>query len=181
MRQVGIEASGILNPDFSGCLGKLIKTFHHANSHTKLFDALASVSQNTLHADLVQVLEYSNDERACVLRDRRGFSKDLYSRARVPAGLVSQAGRAMLDPQAEPIALTDFHAAHDYSDDPLLVHCGARSGFAVKVLLSSTERSRQRTVSPRRDARDEDPVPPSSYCNSCRHCRRSKSSRRVSK
>ena len=95
--------------------------------------AVAAVVAVALSADLVQVLEYIPAEETFVLRSGRGFSEALHDQARVKGGLLSQAGRAMLDPLAQPVSLKDFREPHDWADDELVVEHGARGGIAVKV------------------------------------------------
>jgi GAF domain-containing protein len=57
----------------------------------------------------------------------------------VPAGLLSQAGRAMLDPTGRVVELEDVSNPHDWTDDELVIGHGARSGIAVKVEVAGRE------------------------------------------
>lgn len=119
--------------DVDGRVGGLAEVSHHARSRTELFGTFVAEVAGRLLADLVQILEYVPREAAFVLRAGHGFSENLYGRARVPAGLLSQAGRALLDPAARPVSLCDFSAPHDWADDELVAGHGARSGLTVKV------------------------------------------------
>ncbi|MGF1473896.1 MAG: GAF domain-containing protein [Rubrobacteraceae bacterium] len=68
-----------------------------------------------------------------MLRAGRGFPQEIYGQARVPGGLLSQAGRAVLDPYGRPVVIDDFSKPHDWADEDLSVAHGARSGIAVKI------------------------------------------------
>ena len=114
-------------------LGALAEISHHSPGLPELLAAFADIVTRALRADLAQILEYDEAERSFVLRAGQGFPKELYDEARVPAGLLSQAGRALLDPGGRPVSLEDFSRHHDYADDALVTERGARSGVAVKV------------------------------------------------
>lgn len=114
-------------------LRRLTETLHRANCRNELFETWAGNLARALSADLVEVLELITDNGDLLLRSGKGFPEDLYGRARVPGALLSQAGRAMLDPQGEPVVLDDFSSAHDWIQDHLVVSQGAKSGMAVKV------------------------------------------------
>lgn len=119
-----------------GRLKALISISHHARSQAELFRAFSAEVACGLSADLTQLLEYVPDRGNLVLRAGHGFQGGFNEgdgRATVPAGLLSQAGRAMLDPEGLPVALEDFSSPHDWADDALLRGRGARSGIAVKV------------------------------------------------
>jgi DNA-binding NarL/FixJ family response regulator len=114
-------------------LGVLAEASHHSPELTELFSVFAGAVAETLRADLAQILEYDEAGRSFVLRAGWGLPEELYGGARVPAGLLSQAGRALLDPWSRPVVLENRSLHHDYADDPLAVERGARSGIAVKV------------------------------------------------
>lgn len=118
---------------FEDRMCELAEASHRASSRAGLFGAFAAGVANAMSADLAQVLEYAPGEGRFVLRAGRGFPEDLYDRARVPAGLLSQAGRALLDPVGRPVELADFSRPHEWADDELLSGHGARSGIAVKI------------------------------------------------
>ena len=124
---------------FEEQLRRMAEASHHAPDHSALYDAVAGVVAVALSADLVQVLEYIPAEETFVLRSGRGFPEALHDQAQVKGGLLSQAGRAMLDPLAQPVSLKDFREPHDWADDALAVEHGARGGIAVKVEGSSQD------------------------------------------
>lgn len=101
-----------------------------------LFGALADGVAEAASADFVQLLEYVAEEDLFILRAGHGFhgaSQEGDGRVRIPSGLLSQAGRAMLDPEGLPVEIEDFSTPHDWADDAMLRGHGARSGVAVKV------------------------------------------------
>ena len=114
-------------------LGVLAEASHNSPGLKELFSAFAGAVAETLRADLAQILEYDEAGGSFVLRAGWGIPEELYGGARIPAGLLSQAGRALLDPRGRPVVLENFTLDHDYADDPLAVERGARSGVAVKV------------------------------------------------
>jgi DNA-binding CsgD family transcriptional regulator len=114
-------------------LGALISASHRATFRAELFQVFAAGVASGLSADLTQVLEYEPDRGDLLLRAGHGFCNELYDRVRVPSGLLSQAGRALLDPMGQPVELRDFSGPHDWTDDELLREHGARSGIVVKV------------------------------------------------
>ena len=121
---------------FTNCLHEplelLAKASHQATCRNELFEICAGGLARALCADLVEVLEFVADDGHFLLRGERGF-EDLQGRVRVPAGLLSQAGRALLDPRGEPVVLNDFSSSHDWIEDHLVVSRGAKSGMTVKV------------------------------------------------
>lgn len=114
-------------------VGRLAEASHHSLSCSGLFETFAANVADALTADLVLLLEYLPEESCFVVQAGRGFPDRLYGRERVPTGLLSQAGRAMLDPAGSPVALGDFSAPHEWADDGLLREHGARSGIVVKI------------------------------------------------
>ena len=114
-------------------LGELAVTSHRAPSQAQLFAAFADGIAQALGADVIEVLEYFGAEGAFLLRCGRGLPEDLNDRARVPGGLLSQAGRAFLDPLGHVVELEDLSNPHDWVDSELLLNHGARSGIAVRV------------------------------------------------
>jgi GAF domain-containing protein len=114
-------------------MGDLAAVSHQASSRSELFRAFAAGLAGALSADLTQVLETVPEEGGFVLRAGWGFSEGLYGRARVPGGLLSQAGRALLDPLGCPVELADFSLPHEWADDELLAEHGARSGISARV------------------------------------------------
>lgn len=126
------RASG-LGRHFDDRTSGLAEASHHAVSRAALFGAFAAGVANALSAELVQLLEYLPGEGRFVLRAGRGFPEDARDRTRVPAGLLSQAGRALLDPMGRPVELQDFSRPHEWADDELVSAHGARSGVVVKV------------------------------------------------
>jgi GAF domain-containing protein len=115
------------------CLGELISASCRIRSRTELFREFAAGVACGLSADLTQALEYDADGSDLVLRAGHGFREDLHEQVRVPSGLLSQAGRALLDPMGRPVELEDFSKAHDWADDALLLEHGAKSGIVVKI------------------------------------------------
>lgn len=143
-RERGVISSGRPRPAepvacFADQVGELAEALHHATSRPELFDAFASGVADALGADFVQLLEYYPEERCFVLQAGRGFSKRPYAEMRVPAGLRSQAGRAMLDPAGSPVTLGDFSNPHEWADGDLSRECGARSGIVVKIATSTRD------------------------------------------
>ena len=118
---------------FQKQLGVLAGASHLAPCLTMLFDTFAGAVAEALKADLVQILQCVPDEDCFVLRSGRGFKEELNKKARTPGGLLSQAGRALLDPQGQPVVLEDFSRPHDWADDELILRYGAKSGISVKV------------------------------------------------
>jgi GAF domain-containing protein len=114
-------------------LSDLAVTSHEARSPTRLFEAFASGIVRALGAEFVEILEHLGTEGAFVLRCARGLPDDQIGRARVPGGLLSQAGRAFLDPSGRPVELEDMSHPHDWADSDLLVGHGAKSGAAIRV------------------------------------------------
>lgn len=114
-------------------LAVLAEASHAAPGRADLSETFAGALAEALSADLVLILECYPEDGSFVLRAGRGFPEEIYGRARVPGGLLSQAGRAMLDPQGQPVVLEDFSKPHDWADEQLIVAHGARSGIAVKV------------------------------------------------
>lgn len=117
-------------------IGELAAASSRACSLAELFGAFSAGVAEAASADFVQLLEYVAEEEPFILRAGHGFDGDSQQgsgRATVPSGLLSQAGRAMLDPEGLPVALEDFSSPHDWADDALLRGHGARSGIAVKV------------------------------------------------
>ncbi len=119
---------------FDHHLDDLVEASHHGVSPGELFGTFSTVIGAAFSADLLQLLEYMQHEAAFVLRAGQGFPENLYDgQARVPAGLLSQAGRALLDPTGRPVALEDFSRPHDWVDDDLATGYGAKSGLAIKI------------------------------------------------
>lgn len=118
---------------FDGQVGVLAEASHYASRESELLGVFASGVAAPLRADLVQILEYVAGEACFVLRAGHGFPEELYDRERVPAGLLSQAGRALLDPRGRAVTLADFSVSHDWADDDLMREHGARSGVVHKV------------------------------------------------
>jgi GAF domain-containing protein len=116
-----------------GHLGELIIASHRVRSRSELFRVFTSGVADGLAADLTQILEYASGRGDFILRAGHGFRDELLDQARVPCGLLSQAGRAMLDPEGQPVELTDFSRSHEWSDDELLKEHGAKSGVVVKI------------------------------------------------
>lgn len=111
----------------------LAEVSHHCSSIGELLREFAERVGEALTADFVQLLQYSPEEDALLLRSGHGFPHSLYDRARVPTGLLSQAGRAMIDPAGSTVALEDFSRPHEWADDHLVREHGARSGIVVKI------------------------------------------------
>ncbi|MDP9474274.1 MAG: GAF domain-containing protein [Actinomycetota bacterium] len=120
-------------PCFDQQVRALAQASHHAPDRSELFDVCAATLAAALGADLVLILEYEAPEGRLALRNGRGLPEELYGRTYIPAGLLSQAGRALLDPSGRPVALEDFSRPHDWTDDPFVTGHGARSGGAVRV------------------------------------------------
>src|SRR5215210_8853214 len=79
-------------------LGYLAVASHEASSGSRLFEGFADRIAYALGADFVEILEHLGAEGAFVVRCARGLPDDLKDCAHVPGGLLSQAGRAFLDP-----------------------------------------------------------------------------------
>lgn len=118
---------------FEELLGALAQASHHAPNRPDLYKAFSDMVASALDADLSLVLEYEPHEDRFLLHTGRGLPEDLYGKAHVPAGLLSQAGRALLDPTGQPVELHDFSDPHDWADDPLVTRHGGRGGIAAKV------------------------------------------------
>ena len=118
---------------FGEQLGILAEASHFAPCPAALFDTFVHSVAKVLSADLVQILQCIPHEAFFMLRSGRGFDEDLNDHARVPGGLLSQAGRALLDPQGRPVVLEDFSRPHDWADDELILRYGAKSGVSVKI------------------------------------------------
>jgi GAF domain-containing protein len=118
---------------FNEQVGVLAQASHYAPNHPELFDAFADGVASALHADLLLILEHERLEGRFLLCSGRGFPEELYGKTHVPDGLLSQAGRALLDPAGQPVELDDFSIPHDWADDWLVTEHGGRGGVAVKV------------------------------------------------
>lgn len=121
---------------FMRWIGELAVASSEARSWDELFGSFADGVAEAASADFVQLLEYVAEEELFILRAGPGLHGDFHEGSgwvRVPSGLLSQAGRAMLDPEGLPVALEDFSSPHDWADDDLLRGHGARSGISVKV------------------------------------------------
>ena len=125
----GIRNSGC----FKDALGTLAQASHHASNPPDLFTAFTEGVASALHADLLLILQHEAPEGRFLLRGGRGLPKEFYGKTHVPAGLLSLAGRALLDPTGRPVELDDFSKPHDWADDPLITRHGGRGGVAVKV------------------------------------------------
>lgn len=122
------------SPDHSsGLMTTLALASHQAEDQGTLLESFAAVVGEALSADLVQILECNPEDGVFVLRAGRGFPPEIYDQARVPGGLLSQGGRAVLDPYGRPVVIDDFSKPHDWADEDLVVVHGARSGVAVKI------------------------------------------------
>lgn len=129
--QTGMEETHPVR--FGENVAVLAEVSHHCASIGDLLREFAERVGEALAADFVQLLEYAPEEDALLLRSGHGFPDSLYGRARVSAGLLSQAGRAMLDPTGSAVKLEDFSRPHEWADDHLVREHGARSGIAVKA------------------------------------------------
>ena len=118
---------------FGDQLGVLAEASHLAPCPTALFATFVRGVAEALSGDLVQLLQCVPHEVSFVLRSGWGFEEGLNDHVQVPGGLLSQAGRALLDPQGQPVVLEDFSRPHDWADDELVVSHGAKSGMVVKV------------------------------------------------
>lgn len=105
----------------------------HEASRSQLFEIFTDGIARALGADFVEMLEYLGAEGAFVLKCGRGLPDDLEDRARVPGGLLSQAGRAFLDPTGHIVELEDVSHPHDWVDSELLLEHGVKSGVAIRV------------------------------------------------
>ena len=115
-------------------LSDLAVASHEATSTPILYEACASALTQALGADFAEVLEYLDGEGAFVLRSARGFAEEVTDLERVPSGLLSQAGRAFLDPLGHTVEFEDVSRPREWmvASDPL-VRRGARSGIAIRV------------------------------------------------
>ena len=114
-------------------LGRLAIVSHEAPTHSQLFEDFVDRIAHVLGADFVEILEHLGEEGAFLLRCARGLPDELIHCARVPGGLLSQAGRAYLDPLGRTVELVDVSRPHDWVDSQLFLSHGARSGITVRV------------------------------------------------
>lgn len=129
----GANVSGTHARHFGEVLVELASVSHCFSSFAGMFEAFVRGVGDVLAADFVQLLEYVPGDGHLLLRAGKGFPENLYGRVRIPAALLSQAGRAVLDPVGDPVKLEDFSTPHDWAEDDLLLTHGARSGVAVAI------------------------------------------------
>ena len=96
-----------------------------------LFQTACRLAAETLNADLVAVLELSEDRRELRLRAGTGWKDGVVGTAVVGAETSTQAGYTLL--AGEPVIVTDLAAEERFEGEPLLREHGVASGMSVVI------------------------------------------------
>jgi GAF domain-containing protein/DNA-binding CsgD family transcriptional regulator len=123
-----------LSQRLAGHLAALTVEAKPSLSRPELCRTFASRVARALEADLAEVLEYRPRDHQLVRRGTAGACLEMQERTRgTTSPLLSQPGRAFLEPEGNPVVLEDADAPHDWPHDAHLRAAGAKSGVAAKV------------------------------------------------